>query len=108
LAIDPSNRKWPLSARSLAERTFDNATAFVLDGSMRIAIRGLERDGNHVTVRLAWAEEGDKCLELANTKLASNLPVAILGTNAEIVDEHVDDDTGEWVIRFKLPGRSAR
>jgi hypothetical protein len=70
---------------------------------MRIAFRGLTRDGNYVTVRLAWPEEGDKCLELADAAAAVNLPAAILGINAEIVDEHPNDDTGEWVIRFKLP-----
>ena len=62
------------------------------------------RDGNCVTVRLAFAEEGEKCFEF-KTGQGLNLPVAVLGTNAEIVDEHPDDDTGEWVVRFKvLPG----
>src|SRR5262245_56948035 len=68
---------------------------------MRIAIRGLVRDGNYVTMRLAFPEEGEKCFEF-NTGSGLNLPVAVLGTNAEIVDEHANDDTGEWVIRFKL------
>ena len=72
---------------------------------MRIAIRGLARDGNHVTVRLAFPEEGDKCFEL-NAVSQLNLAAAILGIDTaipfEIVDEHVNDDTGEWVIRFEL------
>jgi hypothetical protein len=36
-----------------------------------------------------------------------NLAAAILGTDTaipfEIVDEHVNDDTEEWIIHFKLP-----
>ena len=69
---------------------------------IRIAIRGLVRDGDHVTVRLALPEEGEKCFEF-KTGQGLNLPVAVLGTDAEIVDEHVNDDAGEWVVRFKFP-----
>jgi hypothetical protein len=72
---------------------------------MRIAIRGLARDCNYVTVRLAFPEEGDKCFEL-NAVSRFNLAAAVLGINTaipfEIVDEHVNDDTEEWVVCFKL------
>ena len=75
---------------------------------MRIAIRGLARDCNYVTVRLAFPEEGDKCFEL-NAVSRLNLAAAILGINTatpfKIVDECINDDTGEWVIRFELHPR---
>jgi hypothetical protein len=72
---------------------------------MLIAIRGLVQNGNHVTVRLAFPEEGEKCFELdAVSRL--NLAAAILGTDTaipfEIVHEHPNDEPEEWVIRFKL------
>jgi hypothetical protein len=76
-----------------------------MKGAMRIAIRGLVQDGNYVTVRLAFPEEGEKCFEL-NAVSRLNLAAAILGINTaipfKIVDERVNDDTEEWVIRFEL------
>ena len=62
------------------------------------------RDGDCVTVRLAFPEEGERCFEF-NTGQGLNLPIAVLGTDAEIVDEYPNDDTGEWVVRFKLSRR---
>jgi hypothetical protein len=74
----------------------------MLDGAMKIAFRGFERDGDYGTIRLARAEEGEKGFELLkfnDDKPLLDLPLS----DFEVVDEYPDDDTGEWVIRFKLP-----
>jgi hypothetical protein len=68
---------------------------------LRIAIRGIRREGEHVIVRLAFPEDGERCFEF-DTSSGLNLPIAILGTNAEIVDECIDDDAEEWIVCFRL------
>jgi hypothetical protein len=80
---------------------------------MRFAIRGLERDGDHGIIRLAVAEEGEEGiepLEFNDSKPQLDLPLSELGIDAsegrtllEVVDEYLDEDMDEWVIRFKLP-----
>jgi len=84
----------------------------------KVSIRSVERDGDHVTVRLGHSRAGEEGYELSrpnDDRPHFRLSVADLGLAPSdfpteggglvVEREYIDKGTGEWVIQFLLPTR---